>query len=67
MEHPHEHEHEHEHTHEHTHAHDELTENDRSNAVRSADDTGMISGEAMITLVEIEHPEAFEERHEHKK
>jgi len=63
-------EHEHEHGHDHEHAHDvrdERTNEDRSNAVRSADDTGMISGEAMITLVEIEHPEAFEERHEQKK
>jgi hypothetical protein len=61
MEHKHEHEHDRDH-HEHAHHSDE----DRSNAVRSADDTGMISGEAMITQVEIEHPEAFEERHGHK-
>jgi hypothetical protein len=54
-----------EHNHEQKHdERDELTEADRSNAVRSADDTGMISGQAMITLVEIDHPEAFEE-HDH--
>lgn len=51
------HKHDHEHPH-HDHGHDH---EDRANAVRSADDTGMVSGEVMITEVELEHPEAFEE------
>jgi hypothetical protein len=50
----------HERVHPHEHEHDA---GDRSNAVRSADDTGMISGEVLITEVELEHPEAFEEHH----
>jgi hypothetical protein len=42
----------------HDHTHDS---EERASAVRSADDTGMISGEVSITQAEIEHPEAFEE------
>ena len=46
--------------HEKVHPHDH---EDRANAIRSADDTGMISGEVLITQVEIDHPEGFEEHH----
>ncbi len=34
---------------------------DRADAIRSADDTGLISNESLITEAEIENPDAFKD------
>jgi hypothetical protein len=41
---------------------DDQARDDREAAIESADDTGLVSGEAEIVRAELEHPDFFEPR-----